>query len=330
MGFRRSERGSGASSILRVQVPASSANLGPGFDVLGMALSLYARLEVDTSQSRGTETDVQSIDSELKYVDESHPAVVAYRSVGGQNLLRVKCAIPSGRGLGFSGAVRVGGICLGLAEVAGINSVDLPAFIDDERRNIVDLASNLEGHGDNVAASVFGGITAVIPRRDAGFETVEIPVSSQLATTCALAVWVPSFETSTAQSRLALPATVDRADAVYNIAHAIRLIVAFVDGRSKTSREDSDFSGLRSTLADRMHQDQRLQAAPLSRRALTTMISAGALTGWLSGSGPSVAAFCRSELLDDLEQAIGADDQLNTSGRILRLRLDLSGLQAAR
>lgn len=336
MATPASQFGSVASSTLRVQVPASSANLGPGFDVLGIALSLYARLEVDPSASGKIDTSGQSADVAMKDVEESHPAVVAYRSAGGRGVLRVQCSIPSGRGLGFSGAVRVGGICLGLAEAAGIGSNDLPAFIESQRHIIVDRASELEGHGDNVAASVYGGVTAVVRRGDGGLETVEIPVSPRLIATCSLAVWVPSFETSTAKSRQTLPASIDRADAVFNIAHAIRLIVALagddVGQTSPTDRAHSPLglSGLRSTLADRLHQDQRLHAAPLSHKALTTMLSAGALTGWLSGSGPTVAALCLSDGLDDVERAIEDDAELRASGRVLSLRIDQAGLQAAR
>lgn len=295
--------------ILRVKVPASSANIGPGFDVLGMALSLYASLEVD--RMSGAESNQ----------DDSHPAMVAYRRAGGRGSLRVQCSIPSGRGLGFSGAVRVGGLCLGLADAAGVGADELPAFIDDRRQTILDLAAELEGHADNVAASVFGGVTAVVPQ-DAGHRhVVGLPLSPELQTRCTILVWIPSFETSTAKSRQTLPAHIDRADAVFTLAHAIRLTVALAE---------FDISGLRSSLFDRLHQDSRLMATPLSHKALSTMVDAGAITGWLSGSGPTVAALCWSEQIGALEQALNADKELKDSGRVLRLTIDVGGLQAAR
>lgn len=294
---------------LRVSVPASSANIGPGFDVLGMALSLYAHLEVD------------SMSGAQSNLDNSHPAMVAYRRAGGRGSLQVKCSIPSGRGLGFSGAVRVGGVCLGLADAAGIGADDLPAFIEDQRQMILDLSAELEGHADNVAASVFGGVTAVIPQDAGHHQTVGLPLSPQLQSRCTIAVWVPSFETSTAKSRQTLPAHIDRVDAVFTLAHAIRLTVALAE---------FDIAGLRSSLFDRLHQDSRLQAAPLSHKALTTMLDAGAITGWLSGSGPTVAALCWSEQVGALEQALDADDNLKDRGRVLRLSIDVGGLQAAR
>ncbi len=318
---------------LRVQVPASSANLGPGFDVLGMALSLYAYLEADSEPS----VHSQAHDSAHRWasVDESHPALIAFRAAGGRGALRVQCSIPSGRGLGFSGAVRVGGVCLGLAEVAGIEPDELHTFIADRRQQILDLSRELEGHGDNVAASIYGGVTAVIPHADGRSQALRLPLSFDLLTTCTLAVWVPSFQTSTAKSRQTLSDSVARADVVFNMAHAMRLVAALAEFSNATDfSHDSalaDFeSGLRSSLVDRLHQDRRLQAAPLSNKALSTMLAAGAMTGWLSGSGPTVAALCRSDQVDHLEQSLGLDEELKASGRLLRLKIDTGGLQAAR
>lgn len=300
---------------LRVRVPASSANLGPGFDVFGMALALFAELETTGMESNDGSTPIDE-----HAVSDQHPAMVAFRAAGGRGGLAVRCAIPSGRGLGFSGAVRVAGVCLGLAEAAGIRSRDLDGFIDAHRGDIMGRASELEGHGDNVAASLFGGFTASIPLGST-FDVVQIPVSPRLFEECSIAVWVPSFQTSTTKSRRGLPATVSRVDAVYNIAQAVRLSVAFMT---------DDRAGLRAAREDRLHQDQRLNDAPLSRRALDTMIGAGALTGWLSGSGPTVAALCATVSLSAIEEALTADGDLAANGRFLRLGIDDRGLHAAR
>ena len=112
---------------LAVQVPATSANLGPGFDVLGMALSLYATVAVCPI-------------GETEAVSDGHPAMQAFVRAGGQGALWVNSPIPSGRGLGFSGAVRVGGVCLGLAQKAGVTDKDLPLFITEYRDDIIKIA----------------------------------------------------------------------------------------------------------------------------------------------------------------------------------------------
>jgi len=314
---------------LRVQVPASSANIGPGFDVLGMALSLYAHLEV-ISDSSPRDKDGQPHDAVSK-MENSHPAVVAFRAAGGQGELGIKCSIPSGRGLGFSGAVRVGGVSLGLASSAQVEAHDLPAFIADHHQAILDLSCELEGHGDNVAASLYGGVTAVVPNAQGRLDAIGIPLSPLLSSRSAIAVWVPSFKTSTSQSRQTLSPTVDRADAVFNIAHAIRLTVALtgLDGTNPMLSRLGP-AGLRSTLADRLHQDRRLESAPLSKKALETMVTAGAMTAWLSGSGPTVAALCDLEQVSAVEAALQSDEELHGRGRVLRLGIDSGGLQAAR
>lgn len=300
---------------LCVRVPASSANLGPGFDVFGMALTLSAEVETIGAESGDAST---AIDEHA--VSDQHPAMVAFRAAGGRGGLAVRCAIPSGRGLGFSGAVRVAGVCLGMAEAAGITSLDLDGFIDAHRGDIMVRAAVLEGHGDNVAASLFGGLTASVPHGST-FDVVRIPVSSRLFEECSLAVWVPSFQTSTAKSRRSLSATVSREDAVFNIAQAVRLSVAFMT---------DDRQGLHAAREDRLHQDQRLNEAPLSRQALDTMLGAGALTGWLSGSGPTVAALCATSSLSAIEAALAEDGDLVANGRMLRLGIDDRGLHAAR
>lgn len=316
--------GSRMNGRLRVRVPASSANLGPGFDVFGMALTLWAEVGITGSEpTDGSDSIVGHIDEhkDQDVVGEQHPAMVAFRAAGGRGGLDVRCPIPSGRGLGFSGAVRVAGVCLGLAESAGIASHELEDFIDGRRREILSRAAELEGHGDNVAASLFGGVTAAVPRGTPNFDVVRVPVSPRLSEECTIVVWVPSFQTSTVKSRGSLSPTVSREDAVFNIAQAVRLSVAFMTG---------DRRGLDAAREDRLHQGQRLADAPLSLRALDTMIDAGALTGWLSGSGPTVAAMCATESLPAIETALAGDPGLADSGRVLRLGIDTRGLQAAR
>ena len=240
-----------------VRVPASSANLGPGFDALGAALTLH--LEIGYwEEGDGHPMAV-----------EGHPSVQAFRSAGGIGPLWVRSPIPMGRGLGFSGAARIGGLVAARVQTCG-PGLDLAAVAGD----ILARATVLEGHADNVAASLHGGVVAT-----AGGRAVQIP----LAIDPAVVMWVPSFTTSTDQSRTALSPTVSFGDAVFNIGRTALLVAALAAG---------DIDTLRLATEDRLHQDARFARSVPSHHALTAVLDAGAWCGWLSGSGPSVAALC--------------------------------------
>jgi homoserine kinase len=239
-----------------VRVPASTANLGPGFDALGLALDLTA--------------DVGLLDGDppegARAVDERHPADIAFRRGGGRGALWVRSPIPVARGLGYSGAMRVGGLVLAAAERSG-SAVDVDAVAPV----VLEQAVELEGHADNVAASLHGGLVATAAGR-----VVRVP----LAVAPTVVVWIPQQETSTQRSRHALPATVSFADAAFNVGRTALLVGALAAG---------DVDALRWATADRLHQDLRLAASPGSRDALARGLEAGAWCGWLSGSGPAVA-----------------------------------------
>ncbi len=135
----------------------------------------------------------------------------------------------------------------------------------------------LEGHEDNVAASLYGGVVAV-----AGGRAVRVPLGLEPA----IVVWVPTARTSTEESRGKLPASVSLADATFNVGRTALLVAALAAG---------DAGALRSATADRLHQDIRLAAAPESRRAMDAAVEAGAWCSWLSGSGPTIAALVSPE-----------------------------------
>ncbi len=269
-----------------VRVPASSANLGPGFDALGMALGIILEL--------GVLDDHAPV--EARAVPDSHPSAVAFRAAGGTGPVWVRSTIPMGRGLGFSGAARVAGLVAGHAQRAG-DGFDLAEVTDE----VLAAASELEGHADNVAASLLGGVVAA-----SGGRAVRVP----LAFDPAVVVWVPSFTTSTDESRGKLPATVDRADAVFNIGRTALLVAALAAG---------DVTALRVATEDRLHQDVRLARAPGSRRALHAALDAGAWCAWLSGSGPTVAALCGHDRAEALAATLPDD------GHTKQLRIDHGG-----
>lgn len=126
----------------------------------------------------------------------------------------------------------------------------------------------------------------------------------------AVVMWVPSFTTSTNESRSTLPASVSFADAVFNVGRTAVLVAAFAAG---------DISALRTATEDRLHQDRRLENAPASRAALTAGLAANAWCGWLSGSGPTVALLC------DAAEAEGLSQRLPAEGHVKVLELDTHG-----
>lgn len=251
---------------MRVTVPASSANLGAGFDALGMALDLPFRLSTEPAD-------------DLLVVTPGHPAAVAFHRAGGEGELWWRSPIPPGRGMGFSGAARVAGA------LAGFLTAGRPE--PDARSAALDLATELEGHPDNAAASMLGGVVVA-----AGGRAVRVPVAVDLE----VVVWWPATETSTAASRTALPDSVPFADAVANVGRASLLVAALAAG---------DLRALGVATEDRLHQERRLAASPPSAVALAALRSAdGVVAAWLSGSGPTVAGFvepgCGAAVLDHL------------------------------
>ena len=246
-------------SALRVRVPASSANLGPGFDALGMALSLHLEMGID---------DGSALPEFAKVIDDSHPSLAAFRHAGGTGNVWVRSVIPMGRGLGFSGAARVAGIVLGHAQRNGKDSLIA------DRKELLRLSTELEGHPDNVAASLVGGVTA-----SAGGEVVKLPLGFDPA----FIAWVPETQTSTEKSRTAIASSIPLPDVVFNIGHTALLMAAFAAG---------DIAVLREATKDRMHQDVRFASSPNSHEAFKAALATDAWCAWLSGSGPTVGVLC--------------------------------------
>lgn len=270
-----------------VSAPGSTANLGPGFDVLGLAVDLRAEVGV------GSQPD------DAHVIDERHPGVIAYRRAGGTgSTLWSRSRLPMGRGLGYSGAVRAAGAMLAIVESDGPDAV-----ADAEHRaRVTSIAAELEGHPDNAAASVHGGLVIAAP---SGLVT-PVPITVDVA----LLVWIPEATTSTDQSRTTLGASIDRRDAVANIAAVANLIVGCTTG---------DLAALRAGCEDRLHQPTRLEAVPGSQKALNTLLEHGALGAWLSGSGPTVAAFVHR----DEAERVGASLD---GGRVRVVEIDIVGV----
>lgn len=243
---------------MTVRVPATSANLGAGFDVMGLALSLY------------TEIGIVGVDEPLdgaREAEDSHPAQVAFVRAGGKGRVWVRNSIPMGRGMGFSGAVRIGGAVVAEVQQHG-------GAWSRDTSNALAIGTELEGHADNVAPSLHGGV--VITSENL---VVQVPVALDPV----FVMWVPDFTTSTNESRGKIGPSIALADAVFNISRTAMFVTALSTG---------NVSLLREATQDRIHQDIRFAASPPCRRALDVGLAAGAWCGWLSGSGPTVALMC--------------------------------------
>jgi len=269
-----------------IRVPASSANLGAGFDVLGMALTLHAEVGCG-------DPPVGAIDA-----DDSHPATVAFRELGGVGGLWVRSSIPMGRGLGSSGAVRVGGAAAAIVQAGGGSALEERGA----RAEVLDMAVRLEGHADNAAASLLGGVVVA-----ADDKALQIP----LVIDPGVVVWVPgATTTSTDKSRAQLPDVIERSDAVFNLGRVAAFVAACGSG---------DVEALRWATEDRMHQPARLARVPGSADAIDAGLAAGAWAAWLSGSGPTVAMFCDPVDIDEVASA------LPTDGHTKQLHIDHAG-----
>jgi homoserine kinase len=236
-----------------VRVPASTSNLGPGFDCLGLALRLYNQVTV--SRGRGERTGKMACAASTAFFKRAARRPFSFScSIAGD--------IPPSRGLGSSAALRLG-VLHGLNELA-----DRPL----ERRDIFELCAALEGHPDNAAPACYGGFNVV-----RGLTRQMFTVSAQLH----FVLLVPDFEIATAEARRLLPLRIDRVQAVENSRNACAITAAFA------SRE---YQSLRGAFADRLHQPFRKKLIPFLDKVISAAESAGALGAFLSGSGSTICA----------------------------------------
>jgi homoserine kinase len=259
---------------VRVSVPATSANLGPGYDALGLALDLRDLLTVEVTGDELAVSVTGHGASDL-LLDETHLVVRAMRS-GFEAMnahpagLRLTCEnhIPHARGLGSSSAAIVGGIAAARALVAGGS-----LLLDDQA--VFALAADLEGHPDNVAPAVLGGLTVAGREGDAWF-AVRAGVDPRISTV----VFVPPVGVETWTARALLPDHVPHADAAANAGRTALLVAALNDQPER----------LHLATRDWLHQDFREPAMPESL-ALVRALRADGVPALVSGAGPTVLAF---------------------------------------
>ena len=259
---------------VRVTVPATSANLGPGFDSLGLALSMRDQLTASVAGS-GLVVEVEGEGADDVPRDATHLVVramsAAFEAMGGTPpglVLTCRNVIPHSRGLGSSSAAIVAGLGLARALVAGGS-----LLLDDDA--LFRLAARIEGHPDNVAPALFGGLT-ISGHDDGEFHTVSCTVDPRVTTV----VFVPPTPVATAVARGLLPAVVPHADAAANSGRTALLVTALA-GRPEL---------LHRATRDHLHQAYREPAMPASL-ALVEALRDDGVPAVVSGAGPTVLAF---------------------------------------
>jgi homoserine kinase len=257
---------------VHVRVPATSANLGPGFDALGLALALYS--EVTAEEADGVRVTVEGEGAGRLPTGADNVVArgvrQAYEAAGRPFkgvALTCRNRVPAARGLGSSAAAWVGGL------VAGNALLGAPLGRDA----LLALAARAEGHPDNVAAALLGGLTVSCALGDGRIVAVTLPVPGGVR----WVVLVPELTSATAEARAVLPQAVPRADAVFNVQRVALLLAALQAGRLDV---------LGSALDDRLHQPYRLRLFPWMPAVAAAARTAGALGCVLSGAGPSLLA----------------------------------------
>lgn len=289
-----------------VRVSATSANLGPGFDSLGLALGLHDEVEVRFGGAPGARVAVEGEGADEVEQGEGHLVVRAVRAglaaaggdvTAGLDLL-CRNAIPHGRGLGSSAAAVVAGLAAARALTGDV--------LDDAR--LLSLAAEIEGHPDNAAAATLGGLTIAWTDRTA--RAVRLQPHPDLA---AVAL-VPTGRLATQHARSVLPASVTHADAAANSARAALLVHAL------TAQPDL----LLAATVDRLHQRQRAGAMPATAELVGRLRAEGA-AAVVSGAGPSVLVLARREA--GLAHRCG--EVAGRGWRVLSLEIEMGGVAAA-
>jgi homoserine kinase len=254
-----------------VKVPATTANLGPGFDTLGMALSLYDELEVTAVPGDAVRVDVHGVGAGVVPTDETNLVVRSIAhvfDVVGQPMpgleLTARNSIPHGRGMGSSGAAIVAGVMAAKGLLEGVVDLDAEALLG--------LANDMEGHPDNVAPALFGGLT-IAWVTDNGPQYKKLSVHRGVSPV----VLVPEATMSTALARSLQPESVPHEDAIFNVSRSALLIAALIQSPEL----------LLAATEDKLHQSYRASAMPETFELVTKLRERG-LAAAVSGAGPSV------------------------------------------
>lgn len=278
--------------MIQLRVPATSANLGAGFDALGLALQYYNYVEMEESDridiTSADGTPVPQDEQNLIYISAKDLFEVCGRRLDGLRLVQTN-NIPMARGLGSSSACIVAGL-------AGANHLLGNPLTQDD---LVDLAAQIEGHPDNIAPALLGGIvTAVFDGRRVHW------VRQEVYTKLRFVAMIPDFALKTEKARGCLPEEVSYKDAVYNLSRAALFSASLLTGK---------YENLRTAVHDKLHQPYRMALIPRAREVFDIAYAHGAYAAYISGAGPTI-------------MAIADGDNTYFSGK-MRFSLDNAGLR---
>lgn len=293
--------------MFRVKIPATSANLGPGFDCLGMALQLYNTITVETKRPfrislGGTYKEgLPADESNLVWRTMCHFWDLIHYPTPTVDLT-FENFIPPARGLGSSSAAIVGGL-VAANTIAGSPYTKL---------ELLQVANALEGHPDNVTPALYGGVTLSVSTEQGILPRVLAQTPKLKAV-----VTIPNTPLNTKKARGILPAQVQRKDAVFNISHVSLLTEAFI-------REE--YSLLKEGMRDTLHQNQRAALIPGLIETLEAAIQTGAYGAALSGSGPTLLALIPSSSSDDVSLSmIAMLEKHGINAQSMLLEIDSNG-----
>lgn len=288
---------------VKVKVPATSANLGPGFDVAGLAVTLYNTFTFELLEEGLQITGCP--EQFCNHDNMTYQAFVEGAKACGLEFkgLRIECSgdVPYTRGLGSSSTCIVAGI------------VGAYAFVDrfDDRQSILELATQIEGHPDNVAPAIFGGLTVSV--MSDGVTTLNIPVKHDYR----FVALIPPFTLSTEKSRSVLPQQLSRSDAIANVSHLALMVASLINGYDE---------GLKLGFKDRLHQPYR---GPLIKGFAEIMAilekDKNILGAYLSGAGPTIMVVIDAS---DLKGVVRIKEELGDllkDWQVEKLELDMRG-----
>ncbi len=302
---------SAARESVTARVPGSTSNCGAGFDTLGLALTIYNRVTLTR-----TVAGDGAVARPERAVDGRAQALVAeaaaefFRATGraAQGFsFRIEGDVPAARGLGSSATIIVG-VLAGLDALSGTQLT---------REQLAAMGTKLEGNPDNASPCVLGGFTVsrCDPATGEYRDTVRVPVAGEVV----FVVASPEMELATKASRAVLPKTLPFFDAAKSINSAAYVAAVFATG---------DFDKLRFAAGDRMHEPYRLPGIPGAREAIADGVTAGALTGWLSGSGSSVLCVARPAEAERVAAAMrGAFQRAGLASTVRILSAENDGLR---
>lgn len=289
--------------MLFIKVPATTANIGPGFDATGIALNLFNSVEVAKSDLKSFDwnnTDISLSEEENLILYSLEYTLKKYNVSSGYSIKAIDMNIPVSRGLGSSAAsVVLGIICANYLMEYKLNDTDM-----------LEIATEIEGHPDNVAPALIGGmITSVVMDCKVYFSHIEIPKLLKFI------VAIPNFKLSTELARKVLPNTYSKSDCIFNISRAALLISSLVN---------SEFHNLRVALDDKIHQSYRLALIESGDEYIKHSELKGSLGEFISGAGPTIISLVDNNediFMSNMKQFL-ADNNLKWEIKNLSINTD--------